>query len=184
MTVALLRDEPILLPAIQDPRHLILGVLLTSTLPVDVRIVCERRIQHQDLELTIRVIGESHWITLDAPGSQMLQEILACVSLPADGCSMYHPFKESQRCQYRHGPYSVRVWFEPMSQAIAERGAGANHLEVSFPHPFGHADLPFTRVWWSLSDTLVRWWTTHIYVAEHSTIAVLSESRYERSPQS
>lgn len=163
----------------QDPRDLILVVARSALSPMNVHVLETRHVTFGTVEVYFRIIGESHWITVTEGCTPLLHEVLACVPLPRAACSFHHSFRHIQTCSYEDQQYSVNVRCVPITEEVAVRGTAGEHLQVDFPHPFGAAPHPFTRVWWHVIDGDLVWGTVHVYPCSENIIAVLSESRYQ-----
>jgi hypothetical protein len=162
----------------QDPRDLILGVKNDDNPITQLTVLLTKSLVHRGYDVTFRIIGESHWITLSRQGKIVLQEVLACVKLEHVVWSHEHSFDDGREHQFVTEGYAVSIGFIPFTHAITRLGRGLEHLQLNFPNPLGGEQLPFTRIWWSLSDGSIRWWTIHVYPQEHMTTAVLSVSEF------
>lgn len=168
-------------PVAQDPRGLMFGVLSTPHLPCEVRIVREQHVQLDGADVRLRIIGESHWITLSHQDGSLLHEMLACVSLPPAACVVHQSFAELQPFQHQQVGYSASVRFMPMQHRLVGLGAGQEQIEVVFPRMLSDDCSPFTRIWWTVSAEIISWRTIHVYPGTSGPLAVLTESHHSRS---
>jgi|GEM_PF-1027353 len=167
-----------MVPVFQQPTDLVLGVCRTPAIPVRLQVLAMQRWQLRDIEVTFRIIGESHWISVQRCGAPVLHELLACVPLPNATCMFHHAFQATTSCRYQIEDYTVAVTFQPFAEHHQQLGSDHDNIEIQFPHPLGHAQLPFTRIWWRTRDDCLQWWTLHTYINDQAAIAVVSESRY------
>lgn len=117
-------------------------------------------LHHRDLTLHVRIIGESHIITIQRGQHTLLQEILACSDFaPANSLCAYH-FGTLAAYAYNRDNYSVAVSFHPQPDS-AWIPAGVETLELQFPAMWGHT--PLTRIGWQCTEDTIQWWTLHIY---------------------
>lgn len=162
---------------VQDPGDLILGVMDSAKVPAKLNVLRSHAFTTRGIRVTMRIIGESHWVTLEH-GQRVLHEVLACVPIAPSACVFHHAFRKVEECSYQQQRYAVQATLTPLTEEIALRGLGESAIEVKFPHPFNGTSLPFTRIWWDADTEQIRWWTTHTYPLPGETIAVLSGSRY------
>lgn len=163
----------------QHPRDLRLLVQASGPPPSNLRVLSERQIalgpQHR---LTLRVIGESHWVTVAGAGGRV-DEVLACYQ-PAGGGALYSgALPPAGWLKVSAGDYACSVWATPLDARVAARGRGPTMLEVAFPHPHGGADLPFTRLWWEHNEAAatLTWHSIHCYALPEGPLAVISRTR-------
>lgn len=163
----------------QHPRDLRLLVQASGPPPSGLRVLSQRQIalgpQHS---LTLRVIGESHWVTVAGP-ARRFDEVLACYQ-PAGAAALYSgAVPPAGWLKVSAGDYACSIWTAPLDARVAARGRGPAALEVAFPHPHGGAELPFTRLWWqhdSAANT-VAWHSIHCYALPDGPLAVISRTR-------
>lgn len=163
----------------QHPRDLRLLVQASGPPPSGLRVLSERQIalgpRHR---LTLRVIGESHWVTVAGPGGRV-DEVLACYQ-PAGGGALYSgALPPAGWLKVSAGDYACAIWAAPLDSRVAARGRGPAALEVAFPHPYGGAEPPFTRLWWEHDPAAgrVAWRSIHAYALPDGPVAVISQTR-------
>lgn len=165
---------------LQYPQDLVLGVR-TDTKPIEgLTVLSTRQVTIGNHSVTFRIIGESHWITVRHHGNTLLHEVLACVRLNDAEWQYVYPFREGFPHTYTYTSpllsYCTQLKTVPFTSDIASTDRSYEHLHLDFPHPFGGSTLPFTSVWWTVEELLVRWGSTHVYPLEDRTTAVISES--------
>jgi hypothetical protein len=130
-------------------------------------------------EITFRIIGESHWVTISRNRQVVLQEILACVNLEEVLWHHTHPFTDKTQHFFETTAYSVSIIFQPFVSQMKNFDTRIAHLQLDFPNPVEGTTLPFTRIWWSFSGTSLCWETIHVYPSPQGrTTAVLSASKF------
>jgi len=162
----------------QDPRDLILGITMDDTPVNGLTVLQESSITHDSYEITFRIIGESHWVTISHSGRVVCQEVLACVRLEGVSWTHEYNFKEETTHRLISDGYAVSVGLENFREEFHKLGTDAEHLSLYFPDPFGGNFLPFTRVWWIRDADVLRWWTLHVYAQPTQPVVVVSSSRF------
>lgn len=166
---------------LQHPDQLRLVLVRAHHLPLAVHVLQTHTVTAASAVITFRIIGESHWITVQRAG-EVWHEVLACVPTPRCQPAFVHQFNGDDGCAFTSGGYSVQLSLVPLTAEVAARGQSGDRIEVLFPHPYGDGPLPFTRIWWAIERDAIRWWTSHVYPLAAGTVAVLSESRYVVRP--
>ncbi|MBX3066716.1 MAG: DUF2617 family protein [Anaerolineae bacterium] len=163
------------LPAIiQHPRDLRLCVV-AGEFRDPLTVLAQRTLEIGALRLDLRIIGESHWVTVSSAGKPLFHEILACMELDSKRCRHQHIFSDLRAHQVRRRGYQVAVTIDqPVDDAPMPDDAEA--LVVNFPQIYGIQ--PQTHLYWQaqISDQRVRWWTLHTYPQTHSVTRVYSSS--------
>jgi Protein of unknown function DUF2617 len=163
----------------QHPRDLRLLVQTLGEPPSGLNVLSERHIAlGPQQRLTLRIIGESHWVTLESAG-QRIDEVLACYQPRAEGALYTGAIPPAGALGVTAGDYTCSVWTVPLDAQVNAYGRGADTLEAVFPHPYGGADPPFTRLWWvhdPATDTLI-WHSIHAYALLTGPLAVRSRTR-------
>lgn len=161
----------------QHPKDLRLGVSQTQEIQ-PLTVLAEKTVVIEELSITFRIIGESHWITISHNENILLQEILACVSLQGEHWQHQHSFIDSRSHTFAKDGYEIQLVFAEMTPRISQMG-NLNSIEVYFPNPLGNGEEPFTRIWWEYDGHTLQWWTIHVYPLEDGTVAVLSTSKFK-----
>lgn len=117
-------------------------------------------IQNDDITLDLRIIGESHIITISRDEQTILQEILACTDYTSDTCLCAYHFGTLAAYAYNRDNYSVAVSFheQPINEWMPY---GVETIELEFPEMWGQ--IPVTRIGWQCTGGTIQWWTLHIY---------------------
>ena len=158
-------------PIIQRPEDLML-VVVENDISTDFTVFKQQEIQYKDIAVQFAIIGESHVITVRRDGWVVLQEILACATFPPE--IQAHRFDDlGEHTENRHN-YSVHVRFSRGEADIAPLEKDA--IEFEFPAMWGQS--PLTRINWSCSERVIRWWTLHRYVTEQNFIEVHTQSNF------
>lgn len=165
----------------QHPRDLRLLVQASGPPPSGLTVLSERHIAiAANLRLTLRVIGESHWVTLAGAGRR-LDEVLACYQPHLPGALYGGAIPPAGELEVRAGGYGCRVWAAPLDGQVEAAGRGPAMLELRFPHPHGGRELPFTRLWWERdpSGRALTWHSIHCYALPGGDLAVRSQTRLD-----
>jgi hypothetical protein len=160
---------------LQNPKDLILGVAISGVPVEGLTVLSSRTVQYGSYGVTFRIIGESHWVTLSFEGEIILEEVLACVKLSRPW-SHEHSFADGQAHTFLTGTYAAHVSFQPFYPfPIPEN---SSYIQFAFPNPMGGTFVPFTRILWDCTESILRWKTLHVYPLERCVTSVLSESTY------
>lgn len=165
-----------MLVAHQNPTDLILAILCTDTqLPLTV--LDQSTIQHHHLTVTFQIIGESHAVHIAHQEKLILQEILACIDIPANQATHHHAFNQLAPHDYNIPNYCTTISFDTHNIDDSIPLLSNPSLEVRFPAIYGHQ--PITQIEWNTTDHSINWKTLHLYPSEHDIISVKSVSKYE-----
>lgn len=164
------------LPAIiQHPRDLRLCVVAGEFRDA-LTVLAQRTLEIGSVRLDLRIIGESHWVTVSSAGQPLFHEILACMEMDATRCQHQHVFSDLRAQQLKRRGYQVAVSIDQPVEPTPDPAA-AEALVVNFPQIYGAQ--PQTHLYWQVSDQRVRWWTLHTYPQPQTVTRVYSSSVLE-----
>lgn len=161
----------VLNPIYQSPAALVLGIA-TQEMTLTPTILRGQILELGQWRCHFRIIGESHWVRLEKDGQLVLQEILACVPLPASECLHHYPCKTLHNHTFSWNDYSSLVQFNWQ----ADLPHPENGLMLEFPAIFGQT--PVTCLNWEAQNGILRWWTLHTYPLLEGAVCVRSYSKF------
>jgi len=174
---------PSLVAVHQHPADLVLA-LLDSRPPVPMTVLAAGSLVVGRYRFAFHVIGESHWVQVEADQKPVWAEVLACVPISPLVCWVHHPFTDLMPHRVALEGYIGAVRFETFSAGSAGTRLDdlpPPQLEVRFPAIHGH--LPLTRLWWGQRGETVWWQTLHLYPEAAQVTAVWSESAFRVSSE-
>jgi hypothetical protein len=171
---------PSLVAVHQHPADLVLA-LLDSRPPVPMTVLAARSLTVGRYRFAFHIIGESHWVQVEADQRPIWAEVLACVPISPSVCWVHHPFADLAPHRVGVGGYVAAIHFEIFSADARLEDLAPPHLEVRFPAVHGHT--PFTRLWWGQQGKTVWWRTLHLYPEAAQVTAVWSESAFRVSSE-
>jgi hypothetical protein len=164
----------------QDPYSLTFGYTPASDIGQEFNIESLRGLESANIRVVLRIMKESHWVTVYQNGKVLFHEVLACVPLISDVWTERHRFGNGRSYLYNNGNYKFQAEFVNGSDAARFVGRlYAFSMEVRFPNPFGGSNPPFTRICCTINRQRVALKTVHTYVMEDERIiTVLTSSEY------
>ena len=167
--------HPVNLEAVyQNPADLEFGVL-TGELPVALTILAQKSITVGEWRFRFHIIGESHFVRIEHVGALILQEVLACMTLPPVACSHHHRFQDLAAHTYHSDSYFVALSFDAMPGKPRPSQLDP-FLELQFPAIYGQ--IPLTQIHLEMDCESLHWWTTHLYPQPHSLTTVQTYSQF------
>lgn len=166
-----------LTPVYQKPSDLELAIA-DQQIPVHFTIYKSRLIRAKKIRAIFRIIGESHWITLEHEDGAVFHEALACIRMPTCNLMHHHCFSLQQPHRFSNDYYAIRVEFHhalPGKHQTAFDEAPPL-LKMEFPPIYGQ--IPVTQINLSQVDGYLYWSTLHLYPRQHGLIAVETRSEY------
>ncbi|MEO1165393.1 MAG: DUF2617 family protein [Chloroflexota bacterium] len=163
-------QEHSLKAVIQRPHDLVLAVSRCGGLP-ETQGLAQASFSHGAWQVNFVIIGESHHITVRRDSELVLEEMLACVSLPERTAYHTHAFTDLQSHHHVDNRYQVYVWTSP---DIPDWNWKENML--SFVFPVLDDMQPKTVIRWVLHGNVLIWQTLHTYMLAGAPLAVLSSS--------
>ncbi len=128
--------------------------------------------------MVLRIIGESHWLTVKHDEEELFHEVLACEKLPDVGFEHAQNLTEGKYA-YEAGGYTVKIYSEVV-KTVPKPFFGES-MEYAFPETNG--EIPITRLSWvSFSDVFVLD-TVHSYPTKkgvHEVVRSLSTINLSR----
>ncbi|MGB7339098.1 MAG: DUF2617 family protein [Phototrophicaceae bacterium] len=159
-------------PIIQRPHDLILAVCHSDTLPETTALV-SRAITIDNWCINFVIIGESHRVQLSHDGHFVMEEMLACATLPDDTTIYQHSFDDLSDHYLSTAHYNVAVW---MSNQLQWQ---SNDHEIAYTFPTINTLQPITRIQWDIRPDVIHWRTLHTYYYNNQDIYIYSASRYQ-----
>jgi hypothetical protein len=142
----------------QRPEDLILNVLTGEIQPA-LKVLKQQVVMIHDWRFVFAIIGESHWIRIERHNRLVLQEVLACIPVRAEGSLFYHRCTEALPTSYRWARYDVALHFSASPSPGLPEAEG--RLALDFPPLYGI--VPTTQIAWKQQAGALHWWTRHTY---------------------
>jgi hypothetical protein len=148
------------------------------------RVIDERAIAWVDCRVTFYVLGASHAVCIDGPGTHVT-ELLACLP-PPDSVPLLAEapiaglFAERQICAAVPGLVcrtTLNILPSDTGGLLDGDYSREERLEAAFPSPAGE-ETPWTRIGWRASENVLRVETVHTYPEDRR--AVRSNSLFVR----
>ena len=163
---------------LQHPQDLQLAVLQDDNLS-GLTILQAAHVRCGSWEFKFAIIGESHFVRVTYGGQFIMQEVLACVDLPANVRGHTHALHTLAPHQHQAERYAVQVDFayEDLHAPTGYDGM----LEFAFPEIYGVT--PVTRICWWQEAQRLRWQTLHTYPAPERVTYVFTDSFFDIHPE-
>lgn len=156
----------------QRPQDLKLAIVTEDKLPSTINLVEKSQII-DDWSIRFSIIGESHRVRIDYQGQFMMEEMLACITVPSENCQHYHGFDDLQAHDFEQAVYHVCVSMQRNRNPWQE---AQNEISYSFPEINGIQAL--TKIQWHYTHSSVSWRTLHTYTDAGDILCVYSDSNY------
>lgn len=158
----------------QQPNDLVLAITPPTT-QVAMTVLKQTTQHYGDWICNFVIIGESHCVNIAHPARPGIQEILACVEVPADACQHTYAFPNLDMHDYRADGYDTSIRFG-LHPAWKRPNTSFPHLIYDFPQLYGQT--PRTAIFWHCHANKLTWWTLHTYINVDSITHVHTKSHF------
>lgn len=156
----------------QRPQDLKLAIVTTDNLPATKNLL-EQNLFIDDWSIRFAIIGESHRVRIDYQGQFIMEEMLACITVPSMDCQHYHGFDDLQTHDFEQSAYHVSV---SMQKDMTIWQDIENQISYRFPEIDGIQAL--TKIQWHYTGKSISWRTLHTYTESGNILCVYSDSNY------